>query len=258
MSEQTHQVKPGSLAALQNVMGAMELTLKLQKRGPHLPNLGVIYGRSGEGKSYATIFVQNRTGAIRVEVGESWNRRTLMRNILRECGVGDPKGSAADMVERAIELLGDQPDRPLIIDEADKLVDKGLIEMIREIAEASQVPVLLVGEELLPAKLQRYERVHNRVLAWFAAHPCDASDAKKLADVFLGGFAIDAALLEQIRLKADGRARRIVTSMHGVAEWARGAGVRDLTIASYQGGFFTGEAPQPRGKLSLVSRGRAA
>ena len=42
---------------------------------------------------------------------------------------------------------------------------KGLNEeIVREISEASQVPVILVGEEQLPQKLARVERVHNRVL----------------------------------------------------------------------------------------------
>lgn len=257
MTDHKPPVKSSSLAALQNVMGAMELTLTLQKRGPHLPNLGCIYGRSGEGKSYATIFVQNRTGAIRVEVGESWNRRTLLRNILRECGVNDPRGATADMVEQAVMLLGDQPDRPLIIDEADKLVDKGLIEIVREIAEASQAPVLLVGEENLPNKLVRYERVHNRVLDWFPAQPCDISDAKKLAKIFLPGIEIDDALLQDVLVKTDGRARRIVTTMNKMVEWARANGAKVLTPDTYKGAIFTGEAPKPRGRLTAF-KGRAA
>lgn len=258
MSDQTQIVKPAStLAALKNVTGAMELVRKLQGRGPHLPNLGVMNGHSGLGKSFATIYVQNKTGAVRVEVGESWNRRTLMRAILRECGAPDPKGAAAEMVEQAIMLLGDQPDRPLIIDEADKLVDKGLIEIVREIAEGSQVPVLLVGEEMLPAKLARFERVHNRVLSWFPAQPCDLADARKLADIFLGDISIDDALLEDVRIKAEGRARRIVVSLVDMHGWARAAGVRALDRKSYVGPSYAGEAPKTRGRLSLLDE-RAA
>lgn len=242
MSDQTQPVKPAStLAALKNVMGAMELVRKLQNRSPNLPNIGVVNGHSGLGKTQATIYIQNKTDAVRVEVGSSWNRRTLMRAILRECGAPDPKGAAADMVEQAIMLLGDKPDRPLIVDEADILVDKGLIEIIREIAEGSQVPVLLVGEEALPAKLARYERVHNRVLAWFPAQPCDIADARKLADIVLGGVTIDNGLLEDIRRKAEGRARRIVVSLDDIAKWARVTGVRELDLKTYTGPSYAGE-----------------
>lgn len=260
MSDQTQIVKPAStLAALKNVTGAMELVRKLQGRAPDRPNIGVMNGYSGFGKTQATIYIQNKTNAVRVEVGESWNRRTLMRAILRECGIQEPRGAAADMVEQAIMLLGDQPDRPLIIDEADKLVDKGLIEMVREIAEGSQVPVLLVGEEMLPAKLARYERVHNRVLAWFPAQPCDLADARKLADIVLGAeITMDDEMLEDIRRKGEGRARRIVVSLDDVERWARVKGVRALTLKIYTGPSYAGEAPKARKLRSLVDEIGAA
>lgn len=244
---------PGSLAPLKNVSGFMELVLKIQHRIPSLPNIGVMYGHSGLGKSYASIFVQNKTRAIRVEVGDSWNRKTFVHAILLELNVPSPRGVTADLVRDAIGLLGDEPMRPLLIDEADKLVDKGLIETVREISEASQVPVLLIGEEQLPQKLARVERVHNRVLDWYGAEPCDLEDCRLLANIFLHGVRIDDSFLETIRVKCEGRARRIVVTLTGVADWARNHGAREVDEASYKGGVFTGEAPRPRsGKLQSV------
>lgn len=259
MTDNPQPVKSNSLAALKNVAGCMQLVLKLQSRGPHLPNLGVMHGHSGLGKSYASIYAQNKTGAIRVEVGESWNRKSFMRAILRECGTAEPKGVTADYVEQAIELLGDHPDRPLFIDEADKLVDKGLIEIVREIAEHAQVPVLLIGEEQLPQKLARVERVHNRVLDWFPAEPCDLEDCRKLTAIFLPNVAIDAGLLESVRVKAEGRARRVVVTLSAMGEFARANGLKALDLKTYRGGMFTGEAPRARsGRLAVLAGGRAA
>ncbi len=219
---------------------------KLQERDPHTPNFGVMYGRSGEGKSYASIHAQNKTRAIRVEIGESWNRKTFVRAILLECGVGAPRGATADLVAEAIGILGDDARRPLIIDEADKLVDKGLIEIAREIAEASQVPVLLIGEENLPQKLARFERVHNRVLDWYGAEPSTPRDCRLLANIFLPGVEITDELLDSVRIKGEGRARRIVVTLASMADWARNQGVKALDSQTYKGQIFTGEAPKPR------------
>lgn len=239
-------VRPATLAALTNVSGFMQQVIKLQTRGPHLPNIGVTCGPSGYGKSYASIYAQNRTRAVRVEVGESWNRKSFVRAILRECGIADPRGSTADLVEKIVMLLSDEPNRPLMIDEADKLVDKNLIEIVREIAEQSQVPVLLIGEEMLPQKLERYERVHNRVLDWYPAQPCDLEDCRKLASIFLPGVAITDALLETVRVRGDGRARRVVVTLNSMRDWARNAGVRSLDERSYDGIIYEGRAPKPR------------
>jgi DNA transposition AAA+ family ATPase len=260
MSDTATNVKPPTtFAALKNVAGFYAQVTKLQTRKPNLPNIGVTHGPSGYGKSYASIYAQNKTRAIRVEVGESWNRKTFVRAILREGGVAEPKGTTADLVEQAIQLLAEDARRPLFIDEADKLVDKGLIEIVRELAQHSQAPVLLIGEELLPQKLSRYERVHNRVLDWFGAEPCDLDDCRKLAAIFLPSVKIADDLLDEMRVKGDGRARRIVVSLNDASEWARNAGVKELTRQNYRGAIYTGEAPRARsGRLLLSKSGRAA
>lgn len=238
--------KAVSYAALKNVISMMGLVKKLQSRGPHLPNIGVMSGFSGYGKSWASIYAQNKTRAVRVEVGDSWTRKTFIRAILRELGVTDPRGTVADMAERAIELLGENFTRPLMIDEADKLVDKGMIELVRELAEYSQAPVVLIGEEALPTKLLKHERVHNRVLDWVLAEPCDLEDTKKLATIYVPAVRIEDRLLDRVREYSDGRARRVVTNLDQIGEWARNHGV-DAVGDDYDGQIYTGKPPAPRG-----------
>lgn len=261
MTDPSSIVKPTkTLAALKNVSGFLQLALKLQQRAFSLPNFGVMYGPSGFGKSYASIYVLNKLNAVRVEVGESWNRKSFVRAVLREAGIAEPKGSTAELMGHAIDALSETPNRPLIIDEADKLVDKGLIELVREIAEHSQVPVLLIGEEALPTKLARVERVHNRVLSWYPAEACDLADCRKLAEIFLPAIAIDDRLLEAVREKAQGRARRVVVTLSAMRDWhAAHRPAEGLTLDSYKGEIFTGEAPAARnGRVTALRGGRAA
>jgi DNA transposition AAA+ family ATPase len=246
------------MAALANVMGFYAQVKKLQNRAPHLPNIGVMHGDSGLGKSYASIYAQIKTNTIRVEIGESWNRKTFVRAILREGGMAEPRGSTADLMEAAIEMLAEDRNRPLFVDEADKLVDKNLIDLAREIAEHAQIPVILIGEEMLPQKLMRFERVHNRVLDWFSASPCDLGDCKKLAAIFLAGVSIEDELLDDIRVKGQGRARRVVVSLNNAKEWARNTGVSALTRAVYTGAIYTGEAPRARSGRVFAKSGRGA
>ncbi len=242
MNANAPPVKTITHAPLKNVVGCLSTVNRLINRAPGLPGLGVMYSPSGYGKSWASIYAQNKTGAVRVEVGESWNRKTLLGAILLECGDPLPKGTAATLMAEVIRSLGDNPMRPLFIDEADKLVDKGMIELVREIHEHSQCPVLLIGEELLPKKLQAVERVHNRVLEWCMAQPCDLSDAQHLAKVYLPGVSIGDDLLEKARAVAQGRARRIVVTLSNMAEWARGSGAKTIP-ADWNGTLCNGEPP---------------
>lgn len=252
MSDEVQKVKPGAtFAALKNVAGFRELVERVVERAPSLPNIGVMHGRSGDGKTYASIYAQNKTRALRVEVGDSWTRKTLLTAILREGGLAQPKGTIPELAEQVVEMLAAEPRRPLFMDEADKIVDRGYAEMIREIAMQSNVPVLLIGEEALPQKLAKIERLHNRVLAWFGAEPCDLEDARKLANLLLPA-KISDDLLEDIRVRGDGRARRIATSLDGVAQWARSRGLSEVTRENYDGPIYTGEPPKARASRLIV------
>ncbi|MCC3246181.1 ATP-binding protein [Methylocystis sp. WRRC1] len=262
MTEIQPPVKPrGTIGALKNVSAFLELVFRVRDRAPSLPNIGVMYGHSGYGKTYASIYAQNRTRAIRVEVGDTWTRKTLLTAILQECGVVRPQGSISELSQQVIAELASELKRPLFIDEADKICDKGYIELVREIAMGSNVPVLLIGEELLPQKLSRVERVHNRILDWYGAEPCDLEDARALADLLLAPVAISDDLLDDIRVKGEGRARRIATSLDGVANWAKNNGAKTVTRESYTGAIYTGEPPRARSiriNAAKANGGRAA
>lgn len=234
--------------ALKNVAAFMAMTTRLIERSPHLPGFGVCHGPSGYGKTYASIFAQNRVKAARVEVGDSWTRRMLLRRILQEFGER-PKDRTpiAELAEMARFVLADDPQRPLIVDEADKLIDKGMIEILRELQEESGAPVILIGEEKLPAKLLTVERMHNRVLHWFSAEPCDLDDTRVLAQAFAPKVDIRDDLLDAIRARSSGRARRIVVNLDHAAEVARNRGLKSLDLKAWGAeDYFTGEPPTPR------------
>lgn len=246
MSQQPSTVQ--GPVALKNVAAFMVMTRRLIDRAAHLPGLAVCHAPSGFGKTWASIFTQNKTGATRVEVGDSWTRRYLLGAILRELGENFPKkASVAELAERVIDALGENPSRPLIVDEADRLVDKGFIEIIREIQEASTAPIILIGEEQLPQKLLTVERVHNRVLDWMPAQPCDADDARVLARALVPKLNIKDDLIDAICAASGGRARRIVVNLDQVREVAANKGVSTVDLKMFGGHrFHTGEPPQPR------------
>lgn len=243
MSDAHPKIK-GTVAMLKNVAACMATMERLRDRGGGRPGLGVFYGHSGYGKTYAAIYVQNKTNAARVEVGDSWTRKVFLEKLCLELGV-EPKGTIAALVDRAVETLLDD-DRPLIIDEADKLVDKGMIELVRQLQEESGAPILLLGEEKLPSKLEKVERVHNRVLVWEPAQPCDLADARSLARL-VSPIEISDELLDRVRAASSGRARRIVVNLDLLTEHARNNGLKALSGDDFHGDFYTGAAPRPRG-----------
>lgn len=242
MNMQTQPVKANSIAPLKNVTAMISLIETLRNRPQTSSGFGVFSGPSGYGKTVASTYAVNRHECIYIEVREFWTRRSFCEAVLEELGIR-PKGTISTMMREIGFVLGSDIGRAVIIDEADKLVDKNMIELARDIQEMTNAPVILVGEEKLPQKLKAYERVDNRVLDWVLAQACDLEDAKVLTKLIAPGLAIADDLLVSICKRTEGRTRRVANTLFEIANYARNTGEKTLTLASYKGRVFTGEAP---------------
>lgn len=236
-----------SIAPLRNVALLDELVVRIKNRDPNLPGFGCHHGPSGYGKSFATMYAANRHRAYHVEVKSVWTKKHLCLSILREMGI-QPDRTIPFMVEQIGQQLA-QSNRPLLIDEADHLVDKGLINTVKDIYECCHGSIILIGEELLPQKLVPIERVHGRMYDWVAAEPATLQDAEHLVKLYCRGISVEDDLLGAVHDVAAGSVRRISVNLSRIHEAAVGAdlSVIDLTIWQKLGGvFFTGKAPARR------------
>lgn len=142
-------MKFAEITNLTLVKVAME---RLTNRLDDLPALGVLYGPSGYGKTTATIAVANSMQSYYVQIRSAWSKKTLLEKICFEMGLPIAKNAAACLDAICEQMAASQ--RPLILDEADYLLNKnGMVELVRDIYEGSQAPIMLVGEEQLPNKL---------------------------------------------------------------------------------------------------------
>ena len=233
------------VAPLKNVRRFTAMLSQLQGRHPSLPGIGVFHGPSGYGKSTAVIQAVNAHNAINLEVGFSWTARVFIDQLLTELELARTP-TVAEGVQAVIKTLAEEQ-RPLIVDEADLLVQKRAIELVREIHDHTGVPVVLIGEELMPQKLARWERVHNRVLAWEAAQRADLEDARLLAAIYCDGVELDDLLLARLVKEMGGNTRRICVNLTQMREAAKKKGLRRLSQTEWSGrNFWTGAAAPAR------------
>jgi hypothetical protein len=153
------------------------------------------------------------------------------------------------MVDQAAERLA-LSQRPLIVDECDHVIERKLIELVRDLYEMSGAAIALIGEERLPAKIERFERLHGRIQAWSQAQPCDLTDARALATFYCPGVEIENALLERLVAKNGGSARRICVNLYEIANHARRLAAPAISLAGWSGmELHTGRPPAARQKL---------
>ena len=237
----------GNLAPLRNVSLFSALVQQVIERPLHLPGIGVFCGPAGLGKTSSAIYAANRHRAIYVAAKSSWTRKKLCQSVLHEMGI-DPKVAVYDMVDQIAEgLLTLQ--RPLIIDEVDHLLRRAdAIEVIRDIYESCNAPIILIGEEKIPSTLKRWERFHSRVLDWVRAEYCNLNDAKHLRRLYCDDLGIADDLLKVILDRSRGSARRICVNLERVKQTAKREGWKEVNADTWgRRDFYTGEAPTREG-----------
>lgn len=206
-------------APLRNISVLDALLMRAINREAHLPGIVTFSGPSGFGKSTAVGFVAAQHQAVYVEVRSVWTKKAFLEAVLKQMGIkaGPTIAAMADQVSEELALS----QRPLMLDEGDNLIERNLVELVRDLYEQSKAPVVLIGEELLPQKLKRWERFHGRVMDWAQALPADAHDANILARHYLPGITIKDDLIERLVREANGSVRRIVTNLDRIAYEAR-------------------------------------
>lgn len=233
------------VAPLANVAALAALIKRLQTRAYTLPGMGVFYGPAGFGKSFAATYSTIKYNAVTVQVKSAWTRKKLCEAICSEMGL-QPARSIGDMVEQISEQLA-MTDRPLIIDEVDHLMTRQKIELVRDIYEGSQAPIVLIGEELLPQKLKEWERVHGRILSWVGAEPASLSDVGHLAAIYAPSVNATEELKRLVLRNSKGSIRRVSVNLALVQERALVKGVDTFEASDLVNlSFYTGEAPAPR------------
>jgi DNA transposition AAA+ family ATPase len=226
------------VAATQTVAVAMGAMDQLQTRSHGMPGIGVLYGPPGLGKTSALTRLAHPMdiNAVYVSCRSFETTKSLMEMILRELGRSVKSNwSVSTMFEMACTAFGEQA-RPLVVDEADRIVEKTTIELLRDLHDIGQVPILMVGEENFKKKLsQKHERFHDRVLVWGKAAPVDAADLEKLAAHYAPRLVITQEAKRAILTKTNGVARRVVTSLHNLSELSKNMGLAEITVEHLAG-----------------------
>ncbi|EOR07250.1 hypothetical protein I593_02137 [Acinetobacter tandoii DSM 14970 = CIP 107469] len=237
-----------SIAQIRNISQCYEAVKRTMERNPLLPGISAFYGPSGFGKSTAANFVATKTNAFYVQVKSTYTKKAFLQALLREMSIPYP-ATLSEMMELATSELA-KSGRPLIIDEFDHLVQGNKVEIIRDLYEGSQGTFLIIGEEMLARKLEKWERFHGRILNWVPALPADINDVTLLASIYAPKIEIDEPVLEQLLAQVRGSTRRVSTNLEMLNEKALEAGVRHISKQGLKellpDGFVTGESPKPR------------
>lgn len=210
----------------QNVAAFRQALWVLEDTERGQPGIGVVWGLAGRGKTVCAREYAVRTDGVYLRVWQDWTPRAMLAALCHELNGSEP--SSTDRCKRiACEELERQR-KTVLVDEADRL-PFGLLEHLRDIQEATGVPIVMIGEEHLHPILSARWRLWSRVTQTVEFKAISREDiilfGLKAADL-----RIDPEAATRIAARSCGDFRLVWTDVQGLEQMARAGGAKQADL----------------------------
>jgi len=220
------------IVEVKNMLKTEQLLDNLLNRSSIVPGIGLIHGPSGFGKTTAVqwLFNQDEVSGIFIRCYKADTVTSLLEQIAKEIGIQQRHGLRG-MVDGIVEAVREQ-ELCLFIDECDHVVGNArIMETLRDIYDATEQPLILVGMEEIARRISQRKQLFNRISQWIEFKPADLEDVRLIASQMLEvDVEIDEALLELICRRANGVVRVITTALDKVEKRAMANGASFIAL----------------------------
>lgn len=198
--------------------------------------LGKVVGQAGRGKSRTAVWYAAHNSCVYLRVNSPMvaSDTEFLEALCRELKiVGVPRRQGA-MFQAIFDQLRAAP-RPVLIDEFER-VRSSIVEMVRDLADASGVPIVLIGEEELDTVMRRNRRIWSRTFQSMEFDPVGQSDIiyflKESA-----GVDIEAPVAALMHERSGGDWRLIKSASLGIIQQANANGSPEITTKMVAAAF---------------------
>ena len=144
-----------------NVKNFIGLVENLLNKPKNIPKMGLIYGEPGLGKSQTALWLACKYDAIYLRATNLMTGRWLLEEIAKEMDE-IPRYLTSDNFNLIVQKLKQKP-KLIIVDEIDYLMNNlKTIEILRDIHDETECPIIFVGMGLAHKKLERYKHLFDR------------------------------------------------------------------------------------------------
>lgn len=156
-------------------IGFME---ELKSLPPNIPKIALVYGEYGLGKSETIKWWTFKNDCVYVRATKGMSVRWLLSEISDELGEEAYWHSQEtfNMIENKLK----QNPKTIIIDEVDYLINNNVIEILRDLHDRTNCPLVLVGMANIDKKLSRYPHLKDRIYKSFKFKSYESQDIKQI------------------------------------------------------------------------------
>jgi len=145
-----------------NVKNFIALLNSIQNCPENIPKIALVYGEPGLGKTQTLLWWATQNNAVYVRCNHMMSSRWLLSEIAEELDE-IPYYNSAELFKQIETKLKQEP-RVVIVDEIDYLLaNSHAIEILRDLHDKTNIPVILAGMGKANRKLMRYKHLYDRL-----------------------------------------------------------------------------------------------
>lgn len=161
-----------------NVKKFVSLMETLKNLPPNIPQLALVYGSHGLGKTKTLIWWATKNDAIYIRANNDMTQNGLLKEIVIELKQR-PYHAMQDNLDLIIRQLRFNP-KIIIVDEIDYLFSKNAIEILRDIQDNTGTPIVLSGMGNVDTKIARYKHFEDRIYKKLKFEPYNGADIEDI------------------------------------------------------------------------------
>ena len=209
-----------------NVKNFIGLVENLLNKPKNIPKMGLVYGEPGLGKSQTALWLACKYDAIYLRATNLMTGRWLLEEIVKEMDE-IPRYLTSDNFNLIVQKLKQKP-QLIIVDEIDYLMNNlKTIEILRDIHDETNYPIIFVGMGLAHKKLERYKHLYDRFSEIVKFETFSINDLKQIFDQ-LSEITVNIDAIEFIHKKYN-RFRQIVQLINQLEIVAKENSLTEIT-----------------------------
>ena len=210
-----------------NVKNFIGLVENLLNKPKNIPKMGLIYGEPGLGKSQTALWLACKYDAIYLRATNLMTGRWLLEEMAKEMDEIS-RYLTSDNFNLITQKLKRKP-QLIIVDEIDYLMNNlKTIEILRDIHDETDCPIIFVGMGLAYKKLERYKHLFDRFSEIVKFEIFSISDLKQIFDQ-LSEVPFTPDAIEFIHKKYN-RFRQIVQLINQLERVAKDNNLTEITF----------------------------
>ena len=214
-----------------NVKKFVALMSELQELPPNIPKIALVFGDYGLGKSETIKWWTFKNECIYIRANQGMTTRWLLSEIADELNIQSYWHINETFKEIESALLNNR--QTIIIDEIDYLIERKVIETLRDLHDRTGCHMVLVGMNLVNKKLARYPHLMDRIYKTYKFESYDKEDIKQILSE-LSDINITDDGLEYLATRAN-QFRQVVKLVNKIEKLARTNQILELNEDNLKG-----------------------